>query len=237
MRGDENLESVSYVQNVEHFRPDVIALDTELLKLPSYVSQVRREHPSLLIPFASYDGGVNTSLNTLVADNIAKRPVFYIGTQVEKRFGKPFDQVIEGLSTRLEPKGSALDEYAVLAKHPALYASFHFPPKAYPKSSWEGHAIEPNYALEAFDVAYAIEAHDAADEASLGEKLYATAIRLDAGLDAGLQGLRPDAEATTAATSNQIIPLWAGPYLRLNPRDPQAPAIRRVLDRLIAAQK
>ncbi len=235
MRGDENLESVSYVQNVEHFRPDVIALDTELLKLPSYVSQAQREHPSLLIPFASFDGGVNTSLNTLVADNIAKRPVFFIGTQVEPNFGRPFGQVIEGLSTRLEPKGSALDEYAVLAKHPALYASFHFPPKAYPKSSWEGHAIEPNYALEAFDVAYAIEAHDAADEASLGEKLYATAIRLDAGLaqaykDYGLM------LSDHGGDPNQIIPLWQT-YLRLNPRDPQAPAIRRVLDRLIAAQK
>ena len=235
MRGDENLESVSYVQNVEHFRPDVIALDTELLKLRSYVTQARREHRSLLIPFASYDGGVDTSLNTLVADNIGKRPVFYIGTQVEPKFGRPFDQVIEGLSIRLEPKGSAPDEYAVLAKHPALYASFHFPPKAYPKSSWEGHAIAANYAYEAFDVAYAIEAGGTAAEVPLGEKLYATAIRLDPGLaqaykDYGLM------LSDHGGDPNQIIPLWQT-YLRLNPHDPQAPAIRRVLNRLIAAQK
>ena len=45
MRGDENYTSVSYAQNVEHLRPDVVALDAELLKLPSYVEQMKREHP------------------------------------------------------------------------------------------------------------------------------------------------------------------------------------------------
>ena len=211
MRGDENLTSVSYVQNVEHFRPDVIALDTELLKLPGYVAQARRDHPSLLIPFTEYDGGATTSLNTFVGDNIQQRPVFYIGTQAEKKFGRPFDQVIEGLSRRLEPKGSAPDRYAVMAKDPKLYASFHYPPKLYPASSWEGADITKNYALEAFDVAYAIEVDNAPD-VQLGEKMYATAIRLDPGLtqaykDYGLM-LRDH-----GGDPKQIIALWQH-YLR-----------------------
>lgn len=235
MRGDENLTSVSYVQNVEHFRPDVLALDTELLKLPSYVSQVRREHPSLLIPFTAYDGGVNTSLNTLVSDNIHQRPVFYIGMQVEKKFGKPFDQVIEGLSRRLEPKGSAPDQYAVMAQDPERYASFHYPPKAYPTSSWEGADISRNYAYEAFYDAYAIQVDGTAARAQLGEKLYATAIRLYPGLtlaykDYGLM-LHDD-----GGDPKQIIGLWQH-YLHVAPHDPQAPAIRTVLNRLTAAQK
>ncbi|HEX4520040.1 MAG TPA: DUF2723 domain-containing protein [Gaiellaceae bacterium] len=234
MRGDENLTSVSYVQNVEHFRPDVIALDTELLKLPSYVSQARRDHPALLIPFAKYDGGVTTSLNTFVADNIPQRPVFYIGTQVEKKFGQPFDQVIEGLTRRLEAKGSAPDMYAVLAQNPKLYA-LHYPSKRYPKTSWEGEDISTNYAYEAFYDAYAIETEGTTAEVPLGEKMYATAIRLYPGLTQAYKdyGLMLNDHG---GDPKQIIPLWQT-YLRLAPHDPQAPAIRKVLNHLIAEQK
>ncbi len=235
MRGDENYGPVSYLQNVEHFRPDVIALDTELLKLPNYVAKARHDHPSVLIPFAAYDGGAGVSLNTLVSDNIRQRPVFYIGTQVEKKFGRPFDQVIEGLSRRLEPKGSAPDQYAVLARDPKLYASFHYPPRLYPKSSWEGGVMAKNYALEAFDVAYAIQADGAPANVQLGERMYATALGLDPGLtqaykDYGLM-LRDH-----GGDPRQIIALWQR-YLQLAPHDPQAPAIRMVLKRLSAAQK
>ncbi len=235
MRGDENLTSVSYVQNVEHFRPDVIALDTELLKLPSYVAQARRDHPSLLIPFTEYDGGATTSLNTFVSDNIQQRPVFYIGTQVEKKFGKPFDQVIEGLSRRLEPKGSAPDEYAVMGRDPKPYASFHYPPKLYPASSWEGNDITKNYAYEAFYDAYAIQVDGKPADVQLGEKTYATAIRLYPGLTQAYKdyGLMLNDHG---GDPKQIIALWQH-YLRLAPHDPQAPAIRTVLRRLLAAQK
>ena len=114
MRGDENYTSVSYAQNVEHLRPDVIALDAELLKLPSYVAQMRREHPGLADPVHPLRRHLRPSLNTLVAANLASRPVYSIGVQEEKRFGAPFAQVHAGLATRLEPKGSRPDPYALM---------------------------------------------------------------------------------------------------------------------------
>src|SRR5262249_52040396 len=87
MPGAENYTSLAYAQFVEQQRPDVVALDTELLKLPEYVQQIHREHPEVLIPFTSYDGGVHTSLNTLISANLPNRPVFSIGTQTEKAYG------------------------------------------------------------------------------------------------------------------------------------------------------
>ena len=59
MRGDENYTSVAYAQFVEHQRPDVVALDTELLKLPAYVQQIHREHPDVHIVCAAVDRGLN----------------------------------------------------------------------------------------------------------------------------------------------------------------------------------
>ena len=137
MRGDSNLNSVSYVQKVEHVRTDVIALDTELLKLPSDVSQLLRANPGLQIPFTSYDGGVHTSLNALVSANLALRPVYYVGSQPEKGFATPFDQVIEGLSHRLAPKGTTPGMYSLMQTDAPRFASLHFPTRSYPSSSWE----------------------------------------------------------------------------------------------------
>src|SRR5262249_60603501 len=47
MRSDEHFTSVDYAQLVAGYRKDVIAIDTELLKLSTYVDQVRREHPGI----------------------------------------------------------------------------------------------------------------------------------------------------------------------------------------------
>ena len=141
MRSDENYTSVAYAQFVERYRPDVVALDGELLKLPSYVAQSRREHPSVLIPFTAYDGGVHTSLNKLISANLPTRPVYEIGGSDEKNFAKPFDQVDAGLATRLLPKDSSGGKFSLAVSDPSLWKKLHFPAKTYPQSSWEGAAI------------------------------------------------------------------------------------------------
>ncbi len=130
MRGDENETSVSYVQNVLHYRTDVIALDTELLKMPSYVTQQRRRHPGLTVPWGAYDGGVHTSLNTLVAANLHRRAVYVTGAQEETDFGKPFELVDAGLARQLVAKGSEPNAYSLLLADPGRYASLNFPTAA-----------------------------------------------------------------------------------------------------------
>src|SRR5262249_21553189 len=127
MHGDVNYGTVSYAQVVEHRRPDVLALDAELLKGRSYVSDARRRHPRLVIPFRAYDGGQAVSLNRLVAASLPKRPVYYIGGKPEAQCGRPFFQLHEGLVWRLVPKGTATDRYAAIRRIPRFFEQLHYP--------------------------------------------------------------------------------------------------------------
>ena len=230
MRNDENYTSVSYAQNVVHFRTDVIALDTELLKLPTYVAQARREHPTLLIPFTAYDGGVHTSLNSFVRANLGRRPVYFVGTQVEKRFGKPFDQLDAGLATELVPKGTAPDSSALMLKDAATFEALHYPARSYPSTSWEA-TIASDYGYAAFELAFALDSASPADVPAAAH-WYQTAIDLDPTLSAAYKNLGLLLH-DNGGNPNEVIALWDR-FLQLDPTDPEAPSIRAVLARLEA---
>jgi hypothetical protein len=233
MHGDENYTSLAYAQFVLHERPDVVALDTELLKLPSYVRQIRRDHPGVLIPFGSYDGGVHTLLNTLISANLPHRPVFSIGAQSEKGFGKPFSQVALGLVTRMLRKGAASNRYAAIQADPGRFANLHYPAKLYPASSWEGGAIEPAYANAAFEAGYALDAASHEDPA-LSERMYRTAIGLSPTFSHPYENLGL-LLYDRGGDPKEIISLWTT-FLKLDPGDPQAGRIRAVLAQLKAKQ-
>jgi 4-amino-4-deoxy-L-arabinose transferase-like glycosyltransferase len=234
MRGDENYTSLSYAQFVEHQRPDVVALDTELLKLPEYVQQIHREHPDILIPFASYDGGVHTSLNTLISANLPNRPVFSIGSQTEKAFGKPFAQQTFGLMIQMLPKGAgSSNKYAAIQADPTRFANLHYPAKTYPASTWEGGAIEPDYGNAAFDVGYGLDVENRTDP-DLIEHMYRTAIRLFPTSSSPYKNLGLFLY-DRGGDPKEVISLWTR-FLKLDPSDPQAGSIRTVLAQLQAKQ-
>jgi 4-amino-4-deoxy-L-arabinose transferase-like glycosyltransferase len=230
MRNDENFTSVSYEQDVEHVRPDVIALDSELLKLPTYVSQQLKEHPGVLIPFTAFDGGVKTSLNTLVSANLPTRPVFYVGQQEEKKFGAPFSKLDEGLVTRLVAKGSAPDQYAAIKGDPALYKSLHFPTHAYPKSSWES-TIAADYGSAAFDIAYALDDGQSGDVPA-AEQMYRVALLNYPQQPSSYKNLGL-LLYEHGGDPKEVVSLWTT-YLRLKPGDPQDGQIRTALAKLQA---
>jgi hypothetical protein len=226
MRGDEDLTSVLYAQNVAHIRPDVVALGTELLKLPTYVAQVRRDHPGVTIPFEYYDGGAGTSLNDVVRANLPKRPVFYVGAQEEKRFGKPFDTVNAGLTHQLLYQGSAPDPNAYLVREAARYARLHYPTRRYPAESWET-VIGDSYAYAALDLGYALQVDGGARDVPLAERMFRTATRLLPTLDVAYKDLGLVLH-DNGGDPKEIVSAW-DTYLRLAPNDPQAPQIRAVL--------
>ena len=196
MRSDENFTSVSYAQEVTKFRPDVVALDVELLKLPTYVAQMRREHPSIVIPFDSYDGGVATHLGDVVRANLAKRPVYAVGTMEEKNFAAGFQQLKDGFASRIVAKGTASDQYELLRRNAAQFAAYHFPKRSFPSRSWEN-VLAEYYAGVAFDLGYALQT--ARTNAPLAERMYRTAIRLTPTLPPPTR-IWGSCSATTAAT-------------------------------------
>jgi hypothetical protein len=232
MRGDENYTSVAYAQFVEHQRPDVVALDTELLKLPEYVQQIHREHPDVLIPFAYYDGGEHTSLNTLISANLPNRPVFSIGSETEKAFGKPFAQQTVGLVTQMLRKGAgSSNKYAAIQADPTRFANLHYPAKTYPGDTWEGGVIEPAYGSAAFTVGYALDTKNTA-YANLVESMYRTAIRLSPSFASPYKNLGL-VLYDRGGDPKEVIALWTK-FLQLDPSDPQAGSIRTVLEQLKA---
>jgi Protein of unknown function (DUF2723) len=234
MRGDENYTSLAYAQFVEHQRPDVVALDTELLELPAYVQQIHREHPDVLIPFTSYDGGVHTSLNTLISANLPNRPVFSIGSESQTAFGKPFAQQSVGLTTQMLPKGAGSpNRYAAIQADPTRFANLHYPTEGYPGSTWEGAAIEPAYGNAAFNVAYALDVEGSANP-DLVEQMYRTAIRLDPTSSLPYKNLGLFLY-DWGGNPNEVIRLWTT-FLRLDPSGPQAGTIRTVLAQLKTKQ-
>ena len=225
MRGDENFTSLDYLQIVEHRRPDVVTVDAELLKLPTYVTQLRREHPDVVIPFASYDGGVHTSLNDLVRANIGRRPVYVVGSQEETRFGRPFDALRAGLVRHLVPKGRAPNAYALLLGARSL-GRLHWPAATYPVRSWEA-AIADDYALAASDAGYAQQRFGGASGVARAERMYRMAIRLDPSLASPYKNLGLLLH-DNGGNPKEVARLWRR-FLQLDPTDSQAAAIRSVL--------
>ena len=229
MRGDENFTTVGYAQNVAHFRPDVAALDTELLKLPNYVAKKKRQYPGLVIPFESYDGGRTMSLNELVRANLGRRPVYYIGVPEEKQFGAPFDKVRVGLTRQLLTKGTAPKSEADLVRAAEGFEQLHVPRRSYPSKSWEA-AIGVDYGSVAFDLAYALQTAASRSNVELQEQLYRDAIRLVPNLASAYKNLGLVLQQN-GGDAKEIVAVWSR-FLELEPDAPQAAAIEAAVEQL-----
>jgi hypothetical protein len=229
VRGDTVTFAMDYLRVVERVRPDVLSVDMEKLKLRSYVEQMQRQHPDLAIPFTVYDPFRGAALKSFVAANLASRPVYVAGDPPdEKDFRSAFDVQRAGFSDRLVPKGTGPDRNAILREKLDLFKSLRYPSRTFPETTWEA-GIARDYGRLAFDVGYVLTVDARPAEA---DSLYRTAIRLvpDYPLpykNLGLVLLRLGGDTSEVAT------LWEQ-YLRLNPADPEAPAMRQQLERLRA---
>ena len=227
-RRRELLDSV-YAQYVEHYRPDAVALDTELLKARNYVDRMRREHPDLLIPFTSFDGRATTSLNTFVSANLASHPVYVVGVQQEKKFGAPFHPArVWPRRDQLVRKATASDTWALLRRNPTELERLRYPTRVYPKDTWDS-VIAGDYGDAAAEVGFALDDGTPANLAD-AERMYRTSIRLapdgaSAYKNLGLILYRHGGDHA------EIAALWKT-FLRLDPTGPQASVIREALAQL-----
>ncbi|HEY5133193.1 MAG TPA: DUF2723 domain-containing protein [Candidatus Krumholzibacteriaceae bacterium] len=117
--GDNDTYPLWFIQNVEHYRPDVRVIVLTLLNTDWYVRELRDREPKVPItltdaeiarlhPIALKDGGVAWNDDIMVQHIIQtadwKRPV-YFATSVAPPKWKPYDQYLEtqGLVMRLVP--------------------------------------------------------------------------------------------------------------------------------------
>jgi hypothetical protein len=230
MRSDENYTSVTYAQQVRGIRPDVVAVDVELLKLADHVQLIEKRHPDIDIPFPRYDGGIRRSLADLITQELAVRPVFVVG-KLEEDLGSRFDIVDHGLADQYLRNGEQPDKLAVLRADPGLFDRLHPQEGIWPESTWEA-AIAANYADVAFQTGVALQELGPQPNADEVERLYRTAIRVSPTIAGAYKNLGVLLQ-TNGAPSEQIIPLWEA-YLALNPEDPEAGVIQATIDRLRA---
>jgi len=228
MRSDENYTSVTYAQEVRGFRRDVIAVDVELLKIPSYVDLVEARHPEVDVPFYQYDGGIHTFLADLIAGEIDLRPIFVTG-EFEEDFGKRFDLLDQGLADQVLPDGQAPDRLAALRVDPGLGDRLHPPDRTYPETAWEA-AIAAHYADVAFQTGVALQTPEPQTNAAEVERFYRDAIRISPTIAGAYKNLGVLLQAN-GGSPEEIISVWER-YLELRPDDPQAGAIRSALERL-----
>ncbi len=128
---DYFVSAAYYFQIVEHYRPDVIVVDKELLRRSWYYAQLRNRYPELyrssareidafLVELSKfehdlpYDPGViemryNAVIRSLLDRNYEKRPVYATG-EVEEQYTRGYLRVPSGMAFRLYREGGYHDE-------------------------------------------------------------------------------------------------------------------------------
>lgn len=221
MRGDENFTSVGYMQFVEGLRPDVVAADTELMKLPNYVRDLERRHPGFDVPFDDY-AEPDATLVELVGVALPVRRVFKVGVMPED-LTESFDVVKHGLVQEIIER-TEKDEYGALLSDPSIVTSLEPQEDVFPDSTWEN-AILSRYGSAYFDLAFAYQSTGTGTAEQI-EDLYRKAIAFgeieNAYKNLGVLKLEQGDRAEAARLFTR--------YLELNPDDPEATEIQRVID-------
>ena len=225
LTGDAATMAVDYVQLVDGFRSDVVSLNMEKLKLATYVSQIRRQHSDIAVPFDAYVPG-DDAMARLVEANLFARPVYVLGEPSDTAFMDHFDTQRAGFALKLLPRGSGANLYALVETHLDLFRHAHFPDRAFPDTTFEA-GIAKGYGALAFDIAYVLD-DGAHDEEAI--RFYRLALQLDptyapAEKNLGLLLFK------TIGPTQEVTSLWQD-YLVRMPDDPQAPAIREQLNHM-----
>ena len=225
IRGDHNFTSLAFAQHVEGLRPDVAVMDGELLKLGSYVVELRQRYPAIEIPFDFYQEGTNSFVD-LVEANLEDRAVYVAGPMPEE-VGDELDEVRAGLVRRLAPGGST-DEYGMLLANPDIVTGLRFLDRRYPDTTWEA-LILREYGSAAHSLGFAFHEPEPTENDDLVVEMYRLAVDLggppEAFKNLGLFYWERDGDP------NEIIDLWET-YLAFEPDDPQVDAIRAAIGQL-----
>jgi hypothetical protein len=228
VQGDAPTMAVDYLQQVQSYRRDIVPLNMEKLKMPSYVDQVHRQHPEVAIPFQAYRPGGN-QLAQLVDANLPSRSVYIFGNAQDSNFGDQFESEYAGFATRLLAKGSGSGSFALMSQRLDLYERARFPTRTYPDTTFES-GIVRSYGSLAFNIGFLLDDGTHVQQAI---DFYRLSIRLST----------PEASAyknlglllfNQGEPAGDVGPLWEE-YLRLKPDDPQAGAIRERLRQMGAA--
>jgi len=125
VNGDEVIMPLTYLQDVEGYRPDVALVVMPFLPTDWYAPHLQRRYSNLVVPFARYDGRSGT-LKGLVDANPG-RPVAVVGITSEDSLKGSYWFYRRGLVAQVEPisKDVKLDE--LIAENQRLFDLYKLP--------------------------------------------------------------------------------------------------------------
>jgi len=221
IQGDWPTDVTDYLQLVEGYRRDVVALSIGKVVLPSYVHQMVRQHPGLSVPFESYQGP--DDVLRLIDANLPSRSVYVTGDPEGTPISERFEIEPAGVVSKLVPKGSDPDPNALLQSKISLLEAAHYPAALARETTYDW-AIDQWYGVLAFDVGDGLARSNQNAQAA---EFYRRAIVLEQSNALAYRNLG-SVLSKEGAPASEIIPLWEE-YLRVDPGDPQAAAIAQQL--------
>jgi hypothetical protein len=125
VNGDEVIMPLTYLQDVEGYRPDVALVVMPFLPTDWYVPHLQRRYSNLVVPFARYDGRSGT-LKSLVDAN-SGRPIAVVGITSEDSLKGSYWFYRRGLVNQVEPisRDVKLDE--MIAENQRLFDMYRLP--------------------------------------------------------------------------------------------------------------
>lgn len=98
---DTSVNVLGYLQQIEHVRPDVVLLASNLLYASWYVEQMKKMYPDVTIPFLKMDNDFNT-LAQFVDANLEKRPIYMVGIMHDlPEFDSSYQFINTGIVTKI----------------------------------------------------------------------------------------------------------------------------------------
>jgi hypothetical protein len=242
-RGDLNHNALAYVQDGEGLRPDVVALDLELMTQPWFATRQSRRHPDVIFPGDRYDprDPSGYSLRQFLEAN-RSRPIHLCGglKPGDNSAREAFESWPIGFCERVVPLGEGPPIEAWLAESLA-----ELPPPSllsrpsYPSGRWEAGVVRDLWRVRRRRAEFVLDLAIARGD---DPSLLATAAASFEKLADAEPGPTPSvfknlgiALARLASTEPSRVPAmidaWERYLVLAPPDDPDVPRIRAVLDR------
>ena len=222
--GDVASIGVDYLQLVQRQRPDVIVLDQAKLTYDWYYEQSKARFAQVTLPGERYDGA-QIQNRYLIAANSRRLPVCFMDFK-EQSYQQEFRALPAGLVYRLALKSESVDLDSLESHTNDLFSKFELRgwDRDYPRTRFE-FEIKQIYAEPFFRLAYEFEQ---AGNFAKAEHYYKKTLEWNPYHYKMLKNL---AVLYFYRMNRQEdgVRLFRR-YLEVNPFDPEAPSIRRVMD-------
>lgn len=153
--GDPVVFPLGYLLTTEHARPDVTLAILPLMRAEWYARQLGRDHPDLVLRYASYAGPPAT-MRALVEPNLA-RGVTVKAELLDDSTASTLWVYHHGLVGLLRPLTEAADLKLFVADNAALLAAYRPPPPSHAADRpWE-HLVLLDYGFVAYNVGHEYE--------------------------------------------------------------------------------